>query len=169
MPSDVTGSPLSAPRRPGLIPPPPVLTPSESALKRLKPQARRFLLAYIAEGNAAEAARQAGYSEARARQTGSELLHQPEVQIALTEVYRETARRMGLAAEKVLVDIERVRRKAEETDNLAMALKASELQGKYLQMWNDKTDITVNNNQQINVIVEFIEPGAVLTAERDPW
>lgn len=170
MPSDVTGASLSVPRPWGAAQVPPVSAAAqEPAFTRLDPKRQRFLLAYLEEGTAAAAARAAGYSEQRARQTGSEIMRDPLVQAALAEVYRETAKRMGLAAEKVLVDIERVRRKAEQAENYVIALKASELQGKYLQMWNDKTDITVNNNQQINVMVEFIEPGAVINTERDPW
>jgi hypothetical protein len=147
-------------------------------IEHLKPTEIRFVESYIATGNVAEAARRAGYradNPQYANRAGSQLMQRPLVRNAIDQAYRQAAKSLRLTTQKVLIDIERVREKAETEGNYAMALKASELQGKYLKMWQDKTDITVHNNQQINVMVEFVEPGAVLnqlpalSVEVDPW
>ena len=48
---------------------------------------------------------------------------------------------LEITAEKVMKDIERVRQKAEDSDQLNVSLKASELQGKHLALFTEKQQI----------------------------
>ena len=50
-------------------------------------------------------------------------------------------KKVELTAEKVLKDIERVRDKAEGSEQYNVSLKASELQGKHLAMFTEKHQV----------------------------
>ncbi|MBK7815024.1 MAG: terminase small subunit [Rhodocyclaceae bacterium] len=65
---------------------------------RLTPRQQRFVEEFTISGNAADAARRAGYSEKTARQIACENLTKPDIQAAIT------AKRQGYAAQ---IDVRR--------------------------------------------------------------
>lgn len=78
----------------------------------MNPKQRAFVAHYLATLNAAEAARRAGYSGRRAKQTGSELLANPEVRAALDAEFAklipsaaESLARIGARARVDMADI----------------------------------------------------------------
>jgi phage terminase small subunit len=62
---------------------------------------RRFAECYVRHHNATTAAIEAGYSEKRARVTGSELLRKPDVAQLVAELDAETAASLGIDHEHV--------------------------------------------------------------------
>lgn len=66
---------------------------------------QRFVHEYLIDLNGAQAAIRAGYSEARSRQTASELLARDDVSEALAAQRLKLAERTGIAAERVLNEL----------------------------------------------------------------
>lgn len=123
-----------------------------SAYDQLPAAVQLFIDAYIEEGTAAEAGRVAGLSETRPRQAGHALLKKPLVQAALRERQEAAVKAVGLSPEKVILDLERLRRKAEQHGQYQHALKASELQGKFLNMWSDNQAQVVIQTDHVQVL-----------------
>ena len=63
---------------------------------------QRFVEAYLVSLNAADAAREAGYSENTAKQIGHELLGKPDVAAAIAEAQAVRADRMQISQDDVL-------------------------------------------------------------------
>ncbi len=113
-----------------------------------------FVAEYLIDLNATQAAIRAGYSEKAAKAIGAENLTKPDVQEAIKDAMQARAERTEITQDKVLKDVEAIKRDAmrskigkdgtEEMINHSAALKACELQGRHLKMWNDKLDITAN-------------------------
>lgn len=111
-----------------------------------------FVAEYLKDLNASAAARRAGYSEKSAFRCGIENMQKPAITDAISAAMQERSERVQITADKVLTDIEAIKvdamREASDKDgNLAMvnhaaALKACELQGKHLQMWTDKLNVS---------------------------
>ena len=87
--------------------------------------------------NGTEAARRSGYAGSNQvlAQVASENLRKPDVRAEIDRRLDHAAKAARLSISKVLHDIELTRMRAMEAGRWAVALKASELQGKYLQMW----------------------------------
>lgn len=64
---------------------------------------QRFVDEYLIDGNGARAARSAGYSENSARQIATENLSKPYIQTAIAEKRQQTAEKLELRKEHVLV------------------------------------------------------------------
>lgn len=118
----------------------------------LRPKQAAFVAEYLIDLNATKAAIRAGYSESTARAISCEILAKPDIQDAIRDAMQKRAERTGITQDKVLSDIELIKQDAmkskvdkegdEAMVNHAAALKACELQGRHLKMWNDKLDIT---------------------------
>lgn len=114
----------------------------------MTPKQAAFVDEYLIDLNATQAAIRAGYSAKTAGSYGHENLRKPEVQSAIADRSRARSERTEITQDLVLTDIELIKRDAmrEALDkegnkamiNHAAALKACELQGRHLQMWNDK-------------------------------
>lgn len=63
---------------------------------------RRFVDSYLTHGVAERAAIEAGYSEVRARRTGSDLLRNPAIASAIRKAQDERAERMGITADWIV-------------------------------------------------------------------
>ena len=111
-----------------------------------------FVAEYLKDLNASAAARRAGYREKSAFRCGIENMQKPAITDAISAAMQERSERVQITADKVLTDIEAIKadamRVASDKDgnfamgNHAAALKACELQGKHLQMWTDKLNVS---------------------------
>lgn len=128
----------------------------------LSAKQRTFVDEYLVDLNATQAAIRAGYSKNTAGAIGGELFQKPEIQEAIQGAMQRRAERTEITQDKVLADIEVIKRDAmklikrdamkgkidkdgdEVMVNHTAALKACELQGRHLRMWNDKLDITAS-------------------------
>ena len=115
----------------------------------LTPKQSAFVREYMVDMNATQAAIRAGYKEKNAYQIGSENLRKPQVQHAIQKqraVVEETCR---ITVEWVLNQIAGIARKEDAADR--DRLKALELLGKYLGLWEKRTDDETN---VVRVIIE---------------
>jgi len=89
-------------------------------------------------GRAERSAIAAGYGAKSARNRGTALLKKPEVRARISELHDVNMRQNFLTTAKVLNDLEAVRIQAVERNDLAAAIRASELQGKHLMMFSER-------------------------------
>ncbi len=141
-------------------------------MKKLTPKQLKFCQNYLIDQNATQAAIKAGYKEKTAQQAGSRLLSKVVVKEFLSKKAEKIAGKADLTAERVLRHLEEVREKCMEPEpvlingdptseykfNSQGALKALELQGKYLKMFTDKHEITgpKGGPLETNFTVQFI-------------
>jgi phage terminase small subunit len=102
-------------------------------MDKLTTKQRLFVEAYLANPNATEAARRAGYAgnDKTLSVVGAENLAKPCISSLLTERV-ETA---IVTADEVLTNVKSIAQSSEKDSD---RLKAWELLGKYLAMWTDK-------------------------------
>jgi len=76
--------------------------------KPLNARRQAFVNQYVIDLNATQAAIRAGYSKARAEQTGHDLLREPGVAEAIAEAQRERNSRVQLTQDRVLQEVMRL-------------------------------------------------------------
>ena len=136
----------------------------------MTPRSSDFVDEYLVDLNATQAAIRAGYSEKTAYSIGQRLLKNVEVQSMIANRMEERSKRTEITQDRVLTDIELIKQDAmrkalDKNGNEAMinhtsALKACELQGRHLQLWNDKIALTIESitDEELNgKITEFIK------------
>ena len=141
-------------------------------MAKLTEKQRRFVEEYLVDLNATQAAIRAGYSVQTADAIGCENLTKPNIQAEISKRMAERSRRTGVNQDRIVLElaklafvkmtdivddqgkikdgtvdddlacIESVKYK-ESASELASKLKALELLGKHLGMWNDKLDVNV--------------------------
>ena len=75
---------------------------TQAAPDALEPRQERFVLEYLIDLNATQAAIRAGYSEKTARAIGCENLTKPDIQAAISQAQKERAERTAISADKAL-------------------------------------------------------------------
>lgn len=108
------------------------------ALPKLTPKQARFVHEYMVDLNATQAAIRAGYKPKNAAQTGAENLRKPQIQAALQEARESREKSSMITAEWVLKEISKIAENQEEAAR--DRLKALELIGKHLGMWERRED-----------------------------
>ena len=119
----------------------------------MTPKQAAFVDEYLIDLNATQAAIRAGYSAKTAEWIGPQLLGKAHVSAAIAKRMEDRSKRTEITQDRVLTDIELIKQDAmrkayDKNGNEAMinhtsALKACELQGRHLQMWNDKVALTI--------------------------
>ena len=119
----------------------------------MTPKQAAFVDEYLIDLNATQAAIRAGYSAKTAEWIGPQLLGKTHVAAAIAKRMEDRSKRTEITQDRVLTDIELIKQDAmrkayDKNGNEAMinhtsALKACELQGRHLQMWNDKVALTI--------------------------
>ncbi|MDN7179079.1 terminase small subunit [Caballeronia sp. SEWSISQ10-4 2] len=82
--------------------------PKSSPDKKLTARQAEFVKQYLIDLNQSEAARRAGYSDARANVAGAELMAMPHVQKAIQEGMRERNARVQITQDRVLQEVARL-------------------------------------------------------------
>lgn len=134
--------------------------------KKLTDRRKHFVDVLLTGVSAAEAARQAGYSQKTANAQAPELLAQPCVQEYLQQRIADRARRTEITQDYVLTTIrdtvERCRQAEPVLDREGnptgeykfeahAVLKGCELLGKHLAMWTDKHELNGANGGPIRI------------------
>lgn len=107
-----------------------------------------FVAEYVAhpELNATQVAERCGYTGAHVKNRAYELLRDPEVKAAIEHAQRQLLDRVELKAEDVIKDILAARQRCVEAGDGAWQtqgrLKCDELLGRYLNMWQEKIEIS---------------------------
>lgn len=110
--------------------------------RRLTPKQAAFVVEYLIDLNATQAAIRAGYSESRAGEIGYQLLQKTTISQAIEKAQARRAEKAERTALDVLKDIQSVTREAREGGDLKTALKGLELEGKHLGMFLNRVDMT---------------------------
>jgi phage terminase small subunit len=130
-------------------------------MKTLRPKQKRFCEEYLVDFNATQAAIRAGYSKRTAAEISYEHLRKPHIQAYIQKLTQKLTDKAEITIESTLADLAKVRSKAleEKTYSPAIALKALELQGKYLKMFTDKVEHTGADGKPIETkyTVEFVK------------
>ena len=123
----------------------------------LTPKQKRFVEEYLIDLNATQAAIRAGYSERTARAIGQENLTKPDIQDAIQKAMGKRSQRTGITQGQVLealasmgfaeIDMESLK----PTDKI----KALELLGKHLGMFNEKS-VQANHESESDNLFEAI-------------
>ncbi len=101
-----------------------------------------FVMEYLIDLNATQAAIRAGYSPKTARQLAVQLLMIEKVQNAITRAMEARAKRLDRQAEQVVRDIYEIGKQAREQGQFGQALKALELEGKHLGMFRERVEVS---------------------------
>lgn len=123
----------------------------------LTPKQSLFVREYLVDLNATQAAIRAGYSEKTAGQIGEQNLKKLEIKQAVSEAVQERAKKVDITAEYVLSTIKNTIERCAQAEPVfdregvetgeykfdsAAVLKGSELLGKYLKLFTDKTEVS---------------------------
>lgn len=120
--------------------------PASRSASGLNPKQARFVGEYIKDGNGTQAAIRAGYSPNGADVTASRLLGNPRIYAAVNKGQAKVLDKLELSAEKVLADIARISKKAEEAEEYSPAIKGHELLGKHLKLFTEVVESTSTVN-----------------------
>ena len=85
---------------------------------------QRFIAEFAACGNAAEAARRAGYSKRSARQTGSLLLTKHDIFAALQELSKQNAAALDERRDSLVRDLMNATKQARDEKNATEMIRA---------------------------------------------
>ena len=120
------------------------------ALPNLTPKQAAFVHEYLVDLNATQAAIRAGYKEKNARAIAAENLTKPDIQKAIQEARAAREKRSMITVEWVLSQIASIAQdeEAQQRDRL----KALELLGKHLGMWEKQPD---DGQQGVKVVFEM--------------
>lgn len=119
------------------------------ALPKLTPKQAAFVHEYLVDLNATQAAIRAGYSKKTANRIATENLSKPVIQEALREARAAREKRSMITVEWVLAQIASIAQdeEAQQRDRL----KALELLGKHLGMWERRED---TESQGVKVCID---------------
>jgi len=136
-------------------------------MENLKPRQDSFCVHYTTIGsetysNGTKAALAAGYSKKSAHVTATKLLKQEAIRNRIVELQAENMRRNLITVDKVLADLEHDKLLAREHHQYGVAKGCTELQGKYLAMFTDKS---VNMNANLDIPVDPQQYKAWLKSE----
>ena len=130
--------------------------PRTSNPSGLTDKQERFVAEYLVDSIGSAAAVRAGYSERSAQSNARDLLANPKVRAAINAGKRRIVKKLELTAEKVLADIDRIARKAEDAGEFGHALKGHELLGKHQKLFTEKHEVTGKDGEPLKVSVEFV-------------
>jgi phage terminase small subunit len=110
-------------------------------MPKLTEKQKRFCEEYLIDLNATQSAIRAGYSPKTAYRIGAELLQKTSVAEYLKTLREEQSKRTGITADEVLIELRNVAfAKAEILGR--DKVKALELLGKHLGMFEEKVSVT---------------------------
>lgn len=112
--------------------------------RALTPRQEAFVLQYLVDLNATQAAIRAGYSKRSASAIGVALLGKTHVREAVETARARRAEQVERTALDVLRDIQELTRTAREAGQFKTALRGLELEGKHLGMFTEKLDMSMN-------------------------
>ncbi len=125
----------------------------------MPPRREQFCREYVIDFNGKQAAIRAGYSELAATEQGSRLLRSVHVRSRIDELLDGVTERSKLTAESVLADIALIKYSCMES-NPPVALKAAELEAKYLGLLTDRLDINANVKTENTFYIEYVKCNA---------
>jgi len=120
-------------------------TPESEATDDLSARQRSFVTEYLVDHNGSAAAVRAGYSVLSAKQQASRLLQHPKIKALITQGLEQAAVAAGVKAEDVVARLKAIAWATPNSESWRgpEVLKALELLGKHLRMWQPEVAATV--------------------------
>lgn len=132
--------------------------------RELPARQKLFCEEYLVDLNATQAAIRAGYKKKTARSQGQRLLTNVDIQKYISELQKQQSERTGITADTVLKELEKIALSDVEVSGKEK-IKALELLGKHLGMFNGQTeDPAATENNLLDILKEGAAD-AVETAE----
>jgi phage terminase small subunit len=119
------------------------------ASRPLNAKQQRFVDEYLIDLNATQAAIRAGYSAKTASQGAAQLLANIKVRAAVDAAIAKRSGNLEITAEKVLRDLEASRLAAAKDGQHSAAIRASELQGKHVGMFVDRSETVITERMVV--------------------
>ena len=104
-------------------------------MAKLKPKEERFCQEYVVDYNGTKAAIRSGYKESDAANRATRLLKKADVSARIHELEKELAQRLSLSQDFVVLQLMQRYEQCKEQNDNKNALKALELMGKHLGMF----------------------------------
>ena len=109
-------------------------------MPKLTEKQKRFCEEYLIDLNATQAAIRAGYKQKTARSIAAENLTKPDIALYLQELMQQRSERTGVSADLVLDELRRIAMTEEVEITGKEKLKALELLGKHLGLFQNNAD-----------------------------
>ncbi len=113
-----------------VFPAPAAAPPAAAPDKKLRPRHEAFCQYFVLYGSAANAAREAGYAPAFAKNQGYRLQRHPRIRARIADIRRELARDYALDAQVLLGKLEALYQRANEDHHFHAAVRAVEAQAR---------------------------------------
>lgn len=134
----------------------------------MTPKQAAFVLEYLVDLNATQAAIRAGYSEHTAGSQGQRLLTKVDIQDSISAAQAERAERTGLDAAFVLNGLQREAQAGDTGEPNTARIRAMELLGKHLGMFADRLKVEDETQGPREVRITLVEPpGAVESSDAE--
>ena len=105
--------------------------------KKLTKKQEMFCKEYLVDKNATKAAKRAGYSKKTAYSIANELLKKPEIKQFIDDKLTAKSKKLEITADYVLGNIKKIGESCIKRNKEANALKAQELLGRWLRLFED--------------------------------
>ena len=149
--------------------PPALKNPALAVAKKLNHRQKAFVLEYLKDRNATEAAIRAGYSRKGANVTGSQLLAHPNIAAFVQQKTAKIARHAEVDAAFVIAELKRV---AEQDDvSSAVKVRALELLGKHLGLLDERVRVSTDGltaEQRAERVLVLLERARLRAAGAEP-
>jgi len=118
--------------------------------RKLTSKQQQFVLEYLKDLNATQAAIRAGYSKKTARSIGAENLSKPYINEAIQKEMDKRSERVKMDADDVLKEIKELAFRNKEKDDKLM-LEALKTYGKHLKLFTDVIEHDIKEIPEINI------------------
>ena len=108
----------------------------------LNTKQKRFVVEYLVDLNATQAAIRTGYSKKTAGEQASRLLADVRISEAVAKAQHEAQERIEYTSDQWRRDVMRIATDAEQNGDITNALKGRDMLGKSLGIYSEKRDIT---------------------------
>lgn len=118
---------------------------------KLTAKQKKFCKEYLIDLNATKSAIRAGYSVETANRIGNQNLSKLDIQEEIQRLQGHIEKKYDLRLENVLKDIESIKSKAIEIEDLNAGLKALDMQMKHLGAYTQKVEVSGDKDAPIKV------------------